>query len=324
MEEQSQASTARLRATRRLALLSLGAASGAAAAYLITVGTRAGQLIGELILGGRPPAVEQVTTAESVLEIMSRSSLALGTIVIGAIALLQRRPRLAGAALSVVIGANISSQLLKQILLDRTDLLGGLFYPLPNSFPSGHATAAASIAVGLLLVIPPLLRAPVVALSAVVVAVVGVSTLVAGWHRMADAVGGTFVATSWGAGLAALLAWRRGVERVGPRTAEVSRVGARISMALGAGLVVLGAFAYLVAAIDPLEVLFHLAERGGSPALFAIGVVIVIGTTFLTLGALGLAMRDVRLDPRPSNDEARLARVGRASPRSGGAGLRRR
>jgi hypothetical protein len=55
MAEQSQALTGGLRATRRLALLSLGAASGAAAIYLITVGTRAGQLIGELILGGRPP-----------------------------------------------------------------------------------------------------------------------------------------------------------------------------------------------------------------------------------------------------------------------------
>jgi membrane-associated phospholipid phosphatase len=307
MADRSQALTAGVSATRRLALLSLGAASGAVAIYLITVGTRAGQLIGELILGGRPPALEQVTTAESVLEILSRSSLAVGTTLIVAIALLQRRRRLAGAALIIVIGANVTTQLLKQILLDRTDLLGGLFYPLPNSFPSGHATAVASIAVGLLLVIPPLLRAPVVVLSAVVVAMVGVSTLVTGWHRMADAVGGTFVATSWGAGFAALLAWRRGVESVGPRTAELGRVGARISMALGAGLVVFGAFAYLVAAIDPLEVLFYLAERGGSPALFAIGVVIVVGATFLTLGALGLALRDVRLDPRPTKYEARLA-----------------
>ena len=307
MAEQSKALTASLRATRRLALLSLGAASGAAAIYVITVGTRAGQLLGELILGGRPPALEQVTTAESVLQILSRSSLALGTLIICAIALLQRRPWLASAALIVVIGANVTTQLLKQILLDRTDLLDGLFYPLPNSFPSGHATAAASIAVGLLLVVPPLLRAPVVVLSGVVVAVVGVSTLVTGWHRMADAVGGTFVATSWGAGLAAFLTWRHGVESVGPRTAQLGRVGARTSMALGAGLVVFGAFAYLVAAIDPLEVLFHLAERGGSPALFGIGVVIVVGATFLTLGALGLALRDVRLDPRSTNFEERLA-----------------
>jgi len=298
MVDQSQAPTVGVKLTRRLVLLSLGAASGAAAIYLITVGTRAGQLVGELILGGRPPTPEQVATAERVLEILSRSSLAVGTIFIVAIALLQRRRRLAGAALIVVIGANVTTQLLKQVLLDRTDLLGGLFYPLPNSFPSGHATAAASIAVGLVLVIPPLVRAPVVVLSALAVAVVGVSTLVTGWHRMADAVGGTFVATSWGAGAGAFLAWRRGVEPVGQRTAEMGRVGARISIALGAWLAVFGALAYAIAAIDPLEVMLLLAERGGSPALFGIGVIIVVGMTFLTLGALGFALRDVRLDPR--------------------------
>lgn len=293
--------------TRRLALLSLGAAFGAAAIYLVTVGTRAGQLIGELILGGRPPALEQVTTAEGILETLSRTSLAVGTILIVAIALLQHRPRLAGAAFIVVIGANVTTQLLKQVLLDRTDLLGGLFYPLPNSFPSGHATAAASIAVGLILVIPPLLRMPVVILSGLAVAVVGVSTLVTGWHRMADAVGGTFVATSWGAGLGAFLAWRRGVELVGQRTAKVGRMGARISTALGAWLVVFGALAYVIAAIDPLEVLLLLAERGGSPAFFVVGVVIVVGTTFLTMGALGFALRDVRLDPRPPRRARRPA-----------------
>jgi membrane-associated phospholipid phosphatase len=303
MADRSQTSIAGVRATRRLALLGLGAAFGAAAVYVVTVGTRAGQLIGGLMLGGRPPALEQVTTAESVLETLSRSSLAVGVVLILTIALLQGRPRLAVAALIVVIGANVTTQLLKQILLDRVDLLGGLFYPLPNSFPSGHATAAASLAVGTILVVPPLLRAPTIVLSALVVALVGVSTLVTGWHRMADAVGGTFVATSWGAGLGAFLAWRRGVELVGQRTAELGRVGARTSIAFGAWLVVLGAFAYVFAALDPLEVLLLLAERGGSPALFGIGVVIVVGATFLTLGSLGLALRDVRLDPRPTKPE---------------------
>ena len=298
MAVQSQRSNESVRATRRLAVLSLGTAFGAAAIYVVTVGTRAGQLMGELILGGRSPSLEQVTTAESVLGTLSRSSLAIGTLLIVVIALLQRRPRLAGAALIVVIGANLTTQLLKQVLLDRTDLLDGLFYPLPNSFPSGHATAAASIAVGLLLVVPPLLRVPTILLSAVVVSLVEVSTLVTGWHRMADAVGGTFVATSWAAGLAALLAWRRDVELVGPRTAEFGRLGARIPMVLGIGMVVLGAFAYLIAAIDPLEVLLYLATRGGSPALFGIGVVITVGLTFLSVGALGLVLGDTRLDPQ--------------------------
>ena len=288
------------RAAWRLVLVSVGAAFAVAVSYFITVGTRTGQLVGELILGGRPPAMAEVMSAESVLSTLSRFSLAIGLTVIVMIALLQRQRRLAIAVLVAVVGANLTSQLLKLVVLDRTDLLGGLFYPLPNSFPSGHVTAAASIAVGMLLVVPPLLRAPVVVLSAVVVAVVGVSTLVAGWHRMADAVGGAFVATSWGAGAAGLLAWRHGVESVGPRTAELARLGARASTLLGGVLVSLGALAYWIVVIDPLGVLLYLAERGGSPALFAVGVVIVAGASLLSLGALGLAIRDVRLDPKHS------------------------
>jgi membrane-associated phospholipid phosphatase len=284
--------------TRRLALVAAAAAGGASITYAVTVGTRAGQLVGGLILGGRTPRIEEVTAAEAVLEALSRSSLAIGTIVIVAVALVQRRPRLAGGALLAVVGANLTTQLLKQVVLDRSDLLGGLFYPLPNSFPSGHVTAAASIAVGLLLVAPSILRAPVVVLSALAVAIVGLSTLVAGWHRMADALGGAFVATSWGAGVAAILVWRLGVERVGPRTAELGRLGAGIPVVLGGLMLTLGTLAYVIVAIDPLEVLLYLAERGGSPALFGVGALITAGGSFLSLGALGFAMRDVRLDPR--------------------------
>ena len=285
-------------AARRLALVGLSAALVAGGLYLVTVGTRAGQLVGELILGGRPASPDAIAGAEQVLSTLSRSSLVAGTSAVIALALIQRRPRLAVVAGLVIVGANLTTQLLKLLVLDRTDLLDGLFYPLPNSFPSGHATAAASVAVAALLVLPPLLRAPSVFLSAIVVAIVGISTLVAGWHRMADAVGGVFVATAWGGGLAAILAWRRGVERVGARTARFGRWTSSIPMLIGAGILALGAVAYVIAAVDPLEVLLILAERGGSPALFGVGILITIGTSMLSLGALGFALRDIRLDPR--------------------------
>lgn len=290
-------------AGRRLVLVSLIAAVVAAALYVLTVGTRTGQLVGEVMLGGRPASADAVASAEQVLSILSRSSLILGTATVVGIALIRRRPRLALVAAVTIAGANLTTQLLKQFVLDRTDLLGGLFYVLPNSFPSGHATAAASVAVGLLLVLPPLLRAPSVALSSVVVATVGIATLIAGWHRMADAVGGVFVATAWGAGLAAVLVWRRGIESVGRRTAIFGSVSSSLPMLVGAGLLTLGSVSYLVVAFDPLEVLLLLAERGGSPALFGIGVVITIGTSLLALGALGFAVRDVQLDPpQPRSD----------------------
>ena len=201
----------------------------------------------------------------------------------------------------MIVGANVTAQFAKNVLLDRLDQLDGLFYPLANSFPSGHATAAASLAVGLLLVAPPLLRTPIAIPSSVLVALVGVSTLALGWHRMADAVGGTLVATSWAAAVGAFLAWRRGVETVGARSIRVGRLGSRVLLVTGLILLAGGWLAYLLAALDPLGVLMTLAGRGGSPALFVVGVVIVIGASFAALGALVYALRDVRLDPTRSD-----------------------
>lgn len=283
---------------RRLIVVAVGASVIAALLYVVTVGTRTGQLVSELILGGRPASLESVVAAERVLNVLSRSTVALGTLVLLAIALAQRRPRLAAYTVAAIIGANLTTQLLKTVLLDRSDLLDGLFYPLPNSFPSGHATAAASIAVGLVLVLPPLLRAPSVVLSAVVVAIVGASTLAAGWHRMADAMGGVFVATAWAAGMAAILGWTRGVDVVGRRTAALGRLSSLLPVVLGVAALGLGVVTYLVIAADPLDVLPYLADRGGSTALFWVGILVTIGTSMLALGALGFALRDVRLDPR--------------------------
>lgn len=306
----------------RLSVVAIGAVIAAGFIYWLTVSTRTGQLVGELILGGRPASTGSIAAAEEVLSNFSRASLVIGTAFVAVIAALQRRPRLALIAVATIAGANLATQILKYIVLERTDLLGGMFYPLPNSFPSGHATAAASIAVAVLIVVPPLFRAPWVILSALVVAAVGVSTLFAGWHRMADAVGGVFVATAWAAGLAAVLVWRRGAERVGRRTAVVGRFFSIIPIIIGTLLAGLGGLAYLLAALDPLDVLQYLAERGGSPALFWVGVVLAVGTSLLALGTLAFALRNVRLDPRAfgTGGEVTIGRRGpssRAGPESG-------
>ena len=295
------------RVTRRLVVVCVLASVVVAALYPITIGTRTGQLLSELALGGRPATEASVVAAERVLALFSRLSVVLGLVFLVVVALLQRRPRLAAVAAATVIGANLTTQLLKVVILDRADLLDGSFYVLPNSFPSGHATAAASIAVALLLVLPPLLRAPSVIISAVVVGIVAASTLVAGWHRMADAVGGVFVATAWAAGLAAILSQWRGVDIVGRRTEAFGRILSILPVIIGVVCAALGIAAYLVVAADPLDVLAYLAERGGSQAVFWVAVLITIGASLLSLGILGLALRDIRLDPRtaPSGEPAR-------------------
>ena len=60
------------------------------------------------------------------------------------------------AAVVVVSGANVTTQVLK-VVLEHTRWKAfehGLTMPWSTSFPSGHTTAAASIAVALLLVVP--------------------------------------------------------------------------------------------------------------------------------------------------------------------------
>lgn len=282
---------------RRLVLLSLISAVVAGFLYVLTVTTRAGQLMGELILGGRPGSADDVATAERYLEIVSRSSLVVGTLVVIAVAWSQQKSRLALVATATIVAANLSAQLLKYLVLDRSDLLDGLFYPLPNSFPSGHATAAASIAVALILVLPPLFRALVVPLAAAAVALVGLSTLASGWHRMADAIGGVYLATAWGAGFAAALVSRTGADRLGHLTTAAGRFTARLTMLIGLGLTSLGLVGYLLILADPLDVLDYLAARGGSPAAFAVGVLLTVGSSMLVVGALGFVLRDVKLDP---------------------------
>jgi membrane-associated phospholipid phosphatase len=288
------------RALRRLLAVCLAGVIVTAFAYVVTVGTELGQLMGELILGGRTGTPAAVRAAEDVLRTTSRAAIAACGVSVVALALLQRREALALVAGATVVLANLTTQILKGAVLDRSDLLDDLFYVLPNSFPSGHVTAAASVAVALLLVLPPMLRNPTVILASIAVSLVGASTILAGWHRMADAIAGVFVATAWGAGLTALLVWRRGVDPVGRRTAAVGRASAQVSAAVGVVVLLVGTAAYLLALADPLGVLLYLADRGGSPALLVVGVLITIGASFLALGGFGLAIRDVRLDPRRS------------------------
>ena len=297
---------------RRLSFVCAAAAAAAAALFVVTVNTTAGQLIGGLILGGRPIDPATSKGAGQILSVVSGYTVGIGLVIIIAIGLLQERPRLALMATGAVVAANLTTQLLKELVLQRTDLLDRLFYPLPNSYPSGHATAAASLAVGLILVVPPLARPFVTIATAIGVALVAVSTLLLGWHRMADAIGGVSVATAWGAGLAAVLAWRRGIEIVGRRTAAIGRISGGMAMAIGLVAVLVGGSLYVLVAVDPLDVLLHLAERGGSPALFLLGVIVTVGACIVALGGLAFALRDIRLDPPvPPNATTLAQRNGR-------------
>jgi membrane-associated phospholipid phosphatase len=155
----------------------------------------------------------------------------LGALAIAcAIAFLRGRPSDALAAVLVVAGANVTTQLLKILLAHprvKTAIGGDPFES--NTFPSGHTTSAASIAIAYLFVVPARLRAPTLALGTAITLAVGCSVVVIGWHRPSDVLGGLLVAAGWGF---AVLAARRAIgsrasrftvrERQSPRPAAIS------------------------------------------------------------------------------------------------------
>jgi membrane-associated phospholipid phosphatase len=111
----------------------------------------------------------------------------------------------------VVAGANVTTQVLKSVLEHaRTKAFEhGWELPWPNSFPSGHTTAAASIAVALLLVVPAGFRLLAVCAGAALTGAVGLSVVILGWHYPSDVLGAFLVVGVWGFGAVAYLRQRR-------------------------------------------------------------------------------------------------------------------
>ncbi len=110
------------------------------------------------------------------------------------VSLWRRRPIVALAIVGIIVGANVTTELLKPLL--GTQLQGG--GPVnPGSFPSGHVTAATALALGMVLAAPLRVRRPVALAGAAFVAAVGGSVVMLGWHYPSDAAGGVLVASAW-------------------------------------------------------------------------------------------------------------------------------
>lgn len=211
--------------------------------------------------------------AEPVLDLIDVPFIVL---VIGAsalIAVMRRRWLLALQVAVLVGGANVTTQVLKRAVLDRPDLVADVG-SAGNSLPSGHTTAAASVAAALLLVVPHALR-PVVAIGAAAyAAITGVSTMIGGWHRPSDVVAAIMVVVAW-AGLVTVLT---AMSRPEARTSS-----GRTTTGVAAGLLAAaGAVAAVFAVValrrtrDALEVSTWLDDRSDLATAYvggALGVV---------------------------------------------------
>lgn len=99
-------------------------------------------------------------------------------------------------ALFMILGANVSTQFLKRVVLEKPDF--GIQHIVHNSFPSGHTTATATILVALLLVAPPRLRARTATWGWILAAITGMLTVLNGWHRPSDAAAALLIVGGWG------------------------------------------------------------------------------------------------------------------------------
>jgi membrane-associated phospholipid phosphatase len=204
------------------------------------------------------------------------------------VALARGRPRVALAVAAILIGANVTTHELKPLLAEPrlTSMLEGFPTVAPKSWPSGHATAAMSLALSSVLAAPPRWRPFVAALGAVFALGVSYSFLTLGWHFPSDVLGGFLVAATWA--LLAIAGLRAAESRI-PRGAYAS---ARASVAetlgpLGVAAAAAVGLGMLVLLSRPHEVL---AYAQGHRA-FVVGAAAIGAASFAVSSAIVLTAR---------------------------------
>lgn len=170
----------------------------------------------DTVVGGRD-------TRLTVLSVLGYVSIGAIVVVVAScvlVALARGSVRLAVGAVVVIGGANLTTQVLKHVVLERPDL--GLGLGTLNSLPSGHTTVVASSVGAALLVAPRAVRPLAVLAGGFATTLTGASTIVAGWHRPSDVLAALAVSLVWTGLVAAVL---RGSGGPDPGTFAAAVVG---------------------------------------------------------------------------------------------------
>ena len=110
------------------------------AVAVVALHTGAGQRLDERAMRTVVAGRDTELTVLSLLGRVSIGAVLAVSIVCVVLAIMRGRVRLAVAALLVIAGANVTTQLLKEVVLERS----ALDVIAPNSLPSGHTTVVAS------------------------------------------------------------------------------------------------------------------------------------------------------------------------------------
>jgi membrane-associated phospholipid phosphatase len=282
------------RASVWLVALGLACVGLVVAGYVVAVRTEWGQRVDDAAFAGRRLAAGRAIEASGhVLRTISTSSLAIAVVVLALTALVRGRPRLAVVTGVAILGACVTTELLKFDVLTRPVLLA---HPrvLKNTYPSGHSTVAMSVAVAAVLVVPQRWRGGVALLGLGYASLIGVATVTAGWHRPSDVGAGFAVAVGWGAAAALVLVGWRGTGARTPRVRHRPPPRVATLLALVGGGLVLGLVVVAAAVLTRSGNDLFALDRGDAfpAAVLGIGAVAAL----LGAGLLG-ALRGVTLDP---------------------------
>lgn len=124
--------------------------------------------------------------------------LAVALLAVTVAGLASGRYRELAIAAAVVLGANITTQVMKAALAHpRLQSALGASGPVAVGYPSGHTTAAFSVGFALWLVVPPRHRRLAAAAGLGYGLLVGAGVVVAGWHFLTDVAGAILVVGFW-------------------------------------------------------------------------------------------------------------------------------
>jgi membrane-associated phospholipid phosphatase len=177
--------------------------------YVGFVRTVRGQSFDDVAFSGRiHESARVIDFSNSRLHALTIGSLLGAISMIIAIAVIRVRPRL-GVAVAILVGGSVASAEVIKHLLPRprlTAFVGGQTF---NTFPSGHTTVAASLAVAFMMVVPARWRSVLGLFAGAYAIVIGMSTLSAGWHRASDAAAAYLLVAVWTSAVCiALILWQ--------------------------------------------------------------------------------------------------------------------
>ena len=158
--------------------------------------TSYGQVIDTILMEGMMRSARQYAGFSTLITGLVSVPVLVGIgVLVAIVAAARRRATLAGRALGAVVGANVTTQILKDYVLTRPSL--GVTTGVVNSLPSGHATVAVTLSLALIVVAPQWFRGPSAWIGWVWTSLMSVSVMTEGWHRPSDAITAALIAGAW-------------------------------------------------------------------------------------------------------------------------------